>query len=595
MSNNENFQLYLKENNKTENKLQENMKNSYKKKTRNKVKKKNDDEINAELIMKNYKTESTQDKTKNNDLILPKIENNNKVKQSHENDINYFSQKKEISNNKIPKQKEAKNYSISNENKININNERKFSEENNIDLEQETFEMDEQKLIEIFNKNKKTLMIICTEIEDNLNNIYFNQGKNNEDSNAMNKTQNINSSNKNSKITKEQKEIIKKINNYKIRIKSAQEELDIQLKLSKADELENTLKERKKYLENIKRENEVLKNIKNFQETDEKEIKNMLNKKEELYSVNEKINKIKGEAKIKKDYNHTLSEKIKSQNDQINSLLNKFNLINQNIEYFKKKQINAIQAQNNGILNNDMNNKIENIDLKEIKKLYEEKVEKIVEKQERIKLKIKEQNTKIKEIINYNEKLSVNIDKIMLKIKNNMSKIMTYENELKRKEILLYDSMTKNKRKNTLSDRKPFHVGSINIKPKTKKIFDYQKYLKEFEKNKNKIKVYSSVDTNTKSKTLKEIEKLRSDIQLSIQNNELDEKIDEIINKIKHGKKNNNIKIINNDEDDVLNNLFKKNDEINGSNRYNFYVTEGANLPVSLKSENINKNFNSNY
>ena len=162
--------------------------------------------------------------------------------------------------------------------------------------------MDEQKLKEIFNKNKKTLMIICTEIEDNLNNIYFNQGKNNEDNNAMNKTQNINSSNKNSKFTKEQKEILKKINNYKIKIKIAQEELYTQLKLSKADELENTLKERKKYLENIKKENEVLKNIKNIQEKDEKEIKNIFNKKEELYSVNEKINKIKGEAKIKKDY-----------------------------------------------------------------------------------------------------------------------------------------------------------------------------------------------------------------------------------------------------------------------------------------------------
>ena len=119
--------------------------------------------------------------------------------------------------------------------------------------------------------------------------------------------------------------------------------------------------------------------------------------------------------------------------------------------------------------------------------------------------------------------------------------------------------------------------------------------MKEFEKNKNRIKVYSSVDTNNKSKALKEIEKLRNDIQLSIQNNELDEKIDKIINKIKHGKTNKNIKKINNDEDDVLNNLFKKNDEINGSNRYNFYVTEGANLPVPLKSENINNNFNSNY
>ena len=596
MSDNENFQLYLKENNKTENKLQENLKNSYKNKTRNKISNKNDDEINVELIIKNYKTESTQEKTKNNDLILPIIENNNKLKQSHENDINYFPQKKEFSNNKNLKQKETKNNIISNENKININNERNISEEN-INLEQEICEteIDEQKLIEIFNKNKKTLMIICTEIEDNLNNIYFNPGKNNEDNNAMNKTQKINSSNKTSKIIKEQSEILKKINNYKTKIKLAQEELDIQLKLSKADELENNLKERKKYLENIKKENAVLKNIKNIQEKDEKEMKDILNKKEELFSVNEKINKIKGEAKIKKDYNHTLSEKIKSQNDQINSLQNKYNLINQNIEYFKKKQINNIQSLNNNIENNDMNNNIENIDLNEIKKLYEEKVEKIVEKQEKIKLKIKEQNTKIKEITNYNEKLSINIDKIMLKIKNNMNKIMTYENELKRKEILLYDSMTKNKRKNTLSDRKPFHIGPINIKPKSKKIFDYQKYLKEFEKNKNRIKVYSSVDTNNKSKALKEIEKLRNDIQLSIQNNELDEKIDKIINKIKHGKTNKIIKKINNDEDDVLNNLFKKNDEINGSNRYNFYVTEGANLPVPLKSENINNNFNSNY
>ena len=50
-----------------------------------------------------------------------------------------------------------------------------------------------------------------------------------------------------------------------------------------------------------------MKNIKNLQEKDEKEIKNIQNKKEELYSVNEKINKIKDEAKIKKDYNHTLS------------------------------------------------------------------------------------------------------------------------------------------------------------------------------------------------------------------------------------------------------------------------------------------------
>ena len=80
----------------------------------------------------------------------------------------------------------------------------------------------------------------------------------------------------------------------------------------------------------------------------------------------------------------------------------------------------------------------------------------------------------------------------------------------------------------------------------------------------------------------------------SIKKNELDEKIEKIIHKLKDGKSKKNINInINNDEDDVLNNLFKKNNEINGSNRYNFYVTEGANLPIALKQENINSNLNS--
>ena len=594
MSDNDTFQLYSKENNKNENILQETKKNTQKKKTRNRTKNKTEDEIKVELIMKN-KTESTQDKTKVNDLILPKIENNNTLKQSHENDIKYLSQSNEAQNNK-----NSKNLTISNENKININNEKKVSTDNivlNENKIDEIYDTDEQKLVETFNKNKKTLMQVCIEIEENLNRIYLNSNKANDDS-AMNKTQNMNSSNNNYKISPEQKEIIKKINNYKKRIKTAQEELDMQLKLNKADELENILKERKIYLEKIKKENSILKNIKNLQEKDEKEIKNIQNKKEELYSVNEKINKIKDEAKIKKDYNHTLSEKIKSQNEQINTLKNKCNLINQNIEYFKKKQIHSIQNQNNNIENNNL----EKLDLNELKKIYEEKVEIILEKQEKIKNKIKEQNIKIEQLTSDNENLSVNIDKIMMKIKTNMNKILSYEKQLRKKESLLYDSIIKNKRKNTLSDRKPFHIGPINTKPKSKKNFDYQKYLNEYEKNKKKIKLYSSVDgggsKKSKPKALLEIENLRNDIQLAIKKNELDEKIEKIIHKLKDGKTNKNININinnNNEEDDVLNNLFKKNDEINGSNRYNFYVTEGANLPVPLKQENINNNLNTNF
>ena len=59
----------------------------------------------------------------------------------------------------------------------------------------------------------------------------------------MNKTQNINSPRTNYRLSKEQKEILRKINNYKNKIKSSQNELDAQLSINKADELENLLKE----------------------------------------------------------------------------------------------------------------------------------------------------------------------------------------------------------------------------------------------------------------------------------------------------------------------------------------------------------------
>lgn len=595
MSNNDEFQLYSK-NNKNN--------NSQKKKTRNKNNIQNEDEIKVELIMRNKnKTESTEDKTKNNELILPKIETNNTLKQTHENDINYFSQKKEISNNESSKEKENKNLIISNENNTNINNENDINQDNNMN-NPEKYENEEKKLIEIFNKNKNSLLQICSEIEENLNNIYNAAEKNGENL-TMNKTQNIKSPKSSYKLSKEQKEILRKINSYKNKIKFAQNELDAQLSLNKADELENALKERKNYLENIKRENTALKNLKNFQQNDEKEVKDMLLKKEEIYLVQEKINKIKDEAKIKKDYNHTLSEKIKSQKDEINKLEYKCDLINQNINYYKKKKIETIKTKD-ALLMNDINNEKQNLNLDDLKKSYEETKDTLLEKQINIKLKIEEQNKRINEIINDNNVISTKIEKIMLVIKNNMNKIINLENKLKRKEKekenILINSLNEKKRRNTLADRKPFHIGPINLKPKTKKVFDYQKYLKDLEKNKNKIKLYSSVETNPKTKTLREIEKLRTDIQQTIKKSELDEKIDKIMVKFKNGKMNgiknikiniNNNIINNNNEDDVLNNLFKKNDEINGSNRYNFYVTEGANLPVSLKQESINNNLNS--
>ena len=387
MSNNE-FQLYI--NNDTKNNSKNILENteSLKYQSRNKEKIENDDEIEEE----------------NNELILPKL-NNNILKQTHENEINYFTQTKETSNQSL-KVKE----SINNNNKNNNSINRKDKEEKIIS--------EEKKIINNFNKHKINLMKICVEIEDNLSQIYFQIDNNNNEINTKNN------------INKEEKEILKKIKNYKERIKSAQNELDIELKINKVDELENNLKQKKNYLLKLKNENKALKSLKNLQEKDEKDIKDLLNKKEELFNMNEKIIKIKDEAKIKKNYYKTLIEQIKNQNQQINSLKNKCDLINKNILYYKQKQI-----QTNKNIENNNNINYDNIDLNQIKYIYNEKALNIIEKQEKIKNKIQSQNIKIQEISDFNQNLLINLNKIMIKIKLNMNYILTIQNELKKKEI----------------------------------------------------------------------------------------------------------------------------------------------------------------
>jgi hypothetical protein len=304
--------------------------------------------------------------------------------------------------------------------------------------------------------------------------------------------------------------------------------------------------------------------------------------------MNEKIKKLKEETKIKRDYYHTIVEKIKSQNEKINELEKKCDLINQNMDYYKKKQIKQLKKQKEEALNNNGNNKEEEpIDINILKKNYEENYSKLKEKEDNLAPKVKEQNKKIKNLIKYNENLSQKVKEVILEINNNMTQILSFENNLKRKEIQIYDRLTK--KNNSLMDRKPFHIAPINNNyQRSKKIFDYQKYLKEYEEGKNKNRLYTSAENCIKPpKTLNEIEKLKTDIQQAIKKTELDEKIKKIIIGLKQS--NNNI----NEEEDDLQKILKKNESLN--NRYNFYVTEGANLPVPIKVESINKNLNLNY
>ena len=585
MSNNENSQLYSKEKEKS-----------------NKNENKNQQKIEVELVLKGSKNNESiknispkndmaEEQLKNNELILPKIENNNPIKQEDENNnIDSKSQENLENINNIEKEK---NIDSSFNNKIESDLISKNT--NNTFSNIEKLKEKEEKIVKTFKKLKKAIMLTCVEIEDNLNRIYY--PENTEEMMNLShvnftKTSKFSRNNKN-ELTEEQKEkekeIFKKIKNYKSKIKSIQNELDITLKINKADELETIYTQKKIQLEKLKKENMALKNVKSIKEKDKVEIDNKNAQKNALYSMNEKINKIKGETKIKKDYCHTLIEKIKCQNEKINELQKKCDLINENMKYYKKKQIQELKMEKEKELYTIEEQK----DIETLKDNYQKEYSKIKEKQEKLNSKIKEQNTQIKSISKHNDNLTEKIREIIIEIKDKSSQIISYENKIKIKEKEIYGKI--NKKNNTLSDRKPFHVTPVLVKTqKKKKIFDYQRYLKDYE-NKNKIKnrMYTSADNSIKPKTLNEIENLKNDIQKTIKKNELDEKIKKIISELKSSGKFNqsNNK---NEEEDELQKILNKNQGINYSDRYNFYVTEGANLPVPLKAENIN-NYYSNY
>ena len=580
--------------------------------------KNNKEEVEVELVLKNnnidnnnnninnnesQKKDTTKDKAKANELTLPKIDINCSFKPVQENNINISSG---ANDNLLEKNLINNNNKETTSNNSNNNSLNESTNSDNTKANEEKLKEKEEKLLSTFNKLKTALMRTCLEIEENLNRIYYPE-KTEEMMNIshINFTKSSKSLKMNSNLTEEQKqkekEYFQKIKNYKLKIKSAQNAIDLELKINKVDELESLYLEKKAKLEQLKKENIVLKNIKVIQEKDNDLINYKNMKKEALISMNEKIKKLKDEIKIKKDYSRTIVEKIKTQNDKINELQNKCDLINQNIEYYKKKQIQEVKKQKEEEIYKNNNKEEEQTDINTLKKSYEEKLSKLKIKEDNLAPKVKEQNIKIKSIIKHNEKLNQKIKDIMVEINSAKSQIISFENKLKRKENQIYDRLTK-KNNNTLSDRKPFHIGpinnNINNNHRSKKIFDYQKYLKEYEEgiNKNKNRLFTSADTNMRPKTLNEIEKLKTDIQQAIKKNELDDKIKKIIIGLKLGNsynKSNNYNI--NEEEDDIQKLLKKNEEINFSDRYNFYVTEGANLPVPIKVENINNNLYSNY
>ena len=120
--------------------------------------------------------------------------------------------------------------------------------------------MEYEKSLETYNKLKKYLISTCIKIEENFKKLYYPENENIANIyNDMYKLQN-----KNEEGDKLKTEILKKINEYKIKTKELQNKIDLIDKSNKITELEGKLKIKKNYLNQLKLENNSLNNIKSI-------------------------------------------------------------------------------------------------------------------------------------------------------------------------------------------------------------------------------------------------------------------------------------------------------------------------------------------
>ena len=448
---------------------------------------------------------------------------------------------------------------LENFDKENNHNNNFEKEEQNIQNNEELVNENKSNIIEQRNIIQSQLKFICNKIEDALNTYHIKKLEKEREKEEMNKT-----GIKNLEI----KPIAKEINNYKEQSKKIQDEIDNIYNNTMIDNIENRIREKRNYIKEIKRENQILKKATRGQEKDINEFINKNNNVDETENLKLQIKKLKEALKITKDFHKEQEIKLKEQQNQIDTLEKKKKLIKDNIEFKKKKMKNEKNKKDN----EDNENKEENYEKYDIYTLDEKKYElasqiDIEEKKYKeqinnqkilidnfnkdieilkIKLKSIEQNKKMEEIKKKEEK------KIKLKeIKNKklQNEMMNNNNMIKNYQVKRrgYSRDSNNSRFNNLNNiynNNNTHNNQLSILPninnnkrnfnqfrtnKTPNKID-KKFKKPFEigtffqnntrtQRRPHTQLGNVFDRRNKLSTLNQIEQLKNDIQNTLKNN----------------------------------------------------------------------------
>ena len=485
----------------------------------------------------NEEVENEDEEGENNEEGEERENDNEEQNENEENNNEDENNSDEIisnENNNIEENKsiEKENSEIELKKKLNEENEKKEKEREI--LLQKNFDNS----LKTFDKLKNKLSSICIEIESDLNEIYYPKKSNINSETESKNLDEISSVDNNNDKNSEEKKFQKIIKSYKNKIQKAKNELEVALTINKIVEYENLIKEKEGYFSNLKKENIALNKVRDNQVAKIGEYNQRVLQREEIISINNKINALKENIKLKKDFYKLTQEKLKAQMKRKLHLENKCKLINDNIKYKKGDKIKEVE----NLENEEKENEIDIDDYDSLKKKYDDKkkefkkneqiYKKIIDNQERTMGRLNKELSLLSEEINKNNR------KLIVTNKKRKEYLIDYQNikklqkqrsnenlnhKLNKKKLIIQDpNIINNLEIKNLNEEKKYIPFNVNNKSQ-RQPFNIDNFMKNVEKKRI---------NEGKTDTMKLIENLKFDIQSVIKKSALDKEAENYIKKI---------------------------------------------------------------
>ena len=203
---------------------------------------------------------------------------------------------------------------------------------------------------------------------------------------------------------------IGKISSLKSQVESLQKNLEEVYNINKINQLESEIKKKEKILKELKGEKQILNKAVKEQNKGINEYLSKFNSTKEQNELSSQIKIVKEENHEHKEKYKDISNKIKLQKTKIDTLEKKCNIIKQNIEFQKKKQMKEVKK----TFKDDKSDEEEDEfggDVEKMEEAEKNLINEINIEEKNFRMEINEQNDRLK-------KLNIDIKKIEFKIKN---------------------------------------------------------------------------------------------------------------------------------------------------------------------------------